>query len=258
MSLKKLQNDFLAAFVDGKLSEQFLQHIKSSQDLSDSDRLSIYQDSITEGLANALRELYPVCERLVGEDFFSGLAYEYIKRTPSLSPNLFNYGDCFPMFVLDFEATKELLYLPDVCCLEWALHGAYYAESQKPLDVDLLSKLGDEEKNALVLTLPPGSTLIASTYPIYHIWQANQSESNDETVSLDEGEDRLLVWRNDLDVCIDSLSENEWILLEAIEQRKNLGDISSLLTENMSIDEFTELLSHAAERGWVGGWVLAN
>jgi hypothetical protein len=261
MSLKKLQNDFLKAFMDKKMSSQFLQHIKKNQDLSEKDQLNIYQESIREGLANALREVYPVCQKLVGENFFSGMAYQYIERTPSLSPNLFNYGDCFPIFVSDFEPAKSLPYLPDMCCLEWACHCAYYAENQPASDLQVLSHLNDHERNDVVLKLPAGKTLIASVYPIHQIWEMNQKDypvEEDGVIYLDECDERLLVWRKEMAVTIDPLTESEWELLQAIEQKKPLGEICSLLTRNMSAEEFTQLLSHATQRGWIAGWVLAN
>lgn len=214
MLLEKLQNDFFNMFANEKASPAFLKYIRKAKDLSQRERLDIYQDSIKEGLANALRDIYPVCEKLVGDKFFTGMAYRYIEQTPSHSSNLFDYGKTFPSFVATFEPASSLPYLSDVCRLELACHEAYYAPDNQPIDVRALETINAAEQADTVFKLPTGSTLIQSPYPILRIWEANQDDyQGNEIVNLDEGGVKLLVWRQDMHIRMNLLSEKEWLLL---------------------------------------------
>ena len=50
-----------------------------------------YQGSVKGKLIRCLQEIYPVCERLVGEPFFAAMASRYASEHASTSPDL---GDC--------------------------------------------------------------------------------------------------------------------------------------------------------------------
>jgi len=253
MSLEELQNDFLQAFISNKSKPSFLKHIKKSQQLSQQDRLDIYQDSITECLANALREFYTVCEKLVGNLFFSGMAHSYIKQTPSHSPNLFDYGESFPTFVAEFKPAKSLLYLSDVCRLEWAWHRAYYAPDQQPLDFSELTKISEMSQNNLIFELPVTGTLIESTYPIHRIWEVNQERyQNKSDINLNEGGVKLLIWRKGIDLKIDLLTEKEWHLLSAINNHTPLDQLCVQLAKYDNTIDALQLLASVVRNGWIG------
>ena len=232
--LRKLQQQFRHDF--NQAGKNFSQHITSMPKLSSQQREELYFDSITECLAHGLREFYPVCEKLVGEDFFTGMAYEYIAEHPSGSPNLFDYGDQFADFVKHFAPAKELVYLSDVCKLEWAWHQAYYAEDMEILTAEVLSRIGQEESMKLIFTLSAGSTLIESAYPVEKIWRANQSGvTSDELINLDEGGVKLIVYRQDLDVVILPLSQEQWLFLQAVNQALPFAEICEQLATKVDV-----------------------
>lgn len=258
--LEQLQDDFLQSLTEKNGQPAFLKHIKNDGQLSAQDRLNIYHESITECMANALREIYPVCEKLVGEAFFTGMAYQYIQLTPSHSPNLFDYGHCFAAFASNFKPAQSLPYLPDICRLEWARHLAYYAAKQHVLDIGALAKITKEKaQHNIRFALPTESTLIQSDYPIYRIWETNQAgyQDNDGShIHLDEGNDHLIVWRKNNDVRIDCLTPNEWQLLHAISQGMRLGDITQQIMQQQLAVDITALLPKLIEHGWVAGFAI--
>jgi len=252
MQLRTLQNEFLQAFLEQNTASAFLKNIQKGQELSEQERLAIYQESITECLANALRETYPVCEKLVGDDFFSGMAYQYIEKNPSTSPNLFDYGDRFADFVFDFKPAQSLPYLSDVCRLEWAWHRAYYATNQRPMDFNLLANISTEHQADIIFKLPVGSTLLTSNFPIHRIWKTNQDMNQSESfIHLDEGAERLLIWRKNLDVNIEDLTEDEWQLLTEIAHHMKLGDVCE---KNALASDIIALLPKFIEYGWIIGF----
>ena len=79
------------------------QHILASQGMTSAQHVKIYKSAILGTLERALGNIYPVCQRLVGKEFFEGMARKYAYQTPSTSPDLANFGDEFAAFIADFE-----------------------------------------------------------------------------------------------------------------------------------------------------------
>lgn len=172
--LAELQRQFIKALNDNENQTKFSQTIQPNPKLPIKAIMAIYHGSITECLANALRETYPVCQKLVGNDFFTAMAYRFTEKNPSTSENLFHYGEPFPKFIRNFEPAKSLFYLGDVATLEWAWHIAYYQGISSRLDFN---------------------------YPIYRIWQVNQENyTGDQKVHLNHKPESLLVKRENQQV----------------------------------------------------------
>ena len=185
--------------------------------LNSAERLDIYRNNVLVGLGKVLQSCYPVIERLVGEDFFRFTAQQFIYSTPSRSGDLNQYGFEFPEFLQSFEPAAQLPYLPDVARLEWAHQHAYYALEHAPLDAQALSQVPPECYGVLKFQLHPSASLITSPYPVHKIWQVNQSDyDGDQIVDLDQGGDKLLVVRCDLNVTIEPLAGGEYQLLQAL------------------------------------------
>ncbi len=178
--------------------------------------LQVYRNNVFENLANALKAVYPVVERLVGTGFFGYVADSYIRRHPPASGNLHDFGDSFAEFLASFEPARELAYLPDVARLEWARHRAFHAAEHAALAIERLAAVPPVQYGQLQFRLHPSAQLIASDYPILRIWQVNQLEYTEEaTVNLAAGGVRLLVVRHGLEVIIESLSAGDDALLRA-------------------------------------------
>ena len=82
----------------------------------------VYRNNIIESLTTALKAIYPVTERLVGEGFFRYTTASYIPAHRPVSGNLHDFGEKFFSFLASFPPASELTYLPDVARLEWAMH----------------------------------------------------------------------------------------------------------------------------------------
>lgn len=178
--------------------------------------LQVYRNNVFENLANALKAVYPVVERLVGAGFFGYAADGYIRHQPPTSGNLHDFGDSFAEFLSNFEPARELVYLPDVARLEWAWHRAFHAAEHAPLAIERLAAVPSEQYGKLCFKLHSSAQLIASDYPILRIWQVNQPEyADDIAVNLTDGGARLLVARPALEVVIESLSAGDDALLRA-------------------------------------------
>lgn len=172
MSFAASQMEFAAALTDP--ARGMPAGIRTVRGLVDPARFNIYRNNVFVGLTNALAARFPVVRRLVGEEFFAGMARIYAGEKKPASPLMFRYGDGFPDFIADFGPAAGLSYLPDVARIEAAWTKAYHAMDVAPLDVTSLSAfVGDTGRRRLV---PHASaTLVSSPYPAGSIWEAHQS-----------------------------------------------------------------------------------
>lgn len=255
--LKKLQEHFYEAVFEGGSDKNAVskirKYINNTEGLSSIDHFNIYRNSITASLNRALGEIYPVCKKLVGNNFFNAMGKEYMRTTPSRSADLANYGEDFSDFIAGFEHAADLPYLPDVANLEWAWHRAFHAADETGLDTRRLTEVKENDKGQIVFKLPLSASLISSEYPVHHIWEVNQDDyTGDQTVNLDEGGIELLVWRKDYDMRIDTLEIKEWNLLNFIQQQKPFSE----LCDPEAGFETDSLLPHCVKQGWITGYHL--
>lgn len=185
--------------------------------LEPEQRLAIYRNNMLLGLTEALRDVYSVVNRLVGESFFNRLAQAYILDFPPQSGCLLNFGGRFAGFLSAFAPAQGLPYLPDVARLEWYCHEACHEADETGLDVSSLAGVPANLYGELRFRLHSTARFLASGYPVLRIWQSNQSGyTGDDRINLDEGGCRLLVFRPLLEVEIVQLGDPEYCFLTAL------------------------------------------
>ncbi len=215
ISLRELQLGFSEDVFSGG-GTGFDAQIKANG-LSGERRLQIYRNNTFASLTDALQKTYPVIFQLVGDGFFRYAAARYLGQYPSTSGDLHDFGGTFPAFLRTFEPAAELVYLADLADLEYACEQVFYAADHAPLDPLAMAEVPAARYGDLTFTLHPASRLLASAYPILHIWQVNQENYNgDPGVDLREGGVKLLVLRPHLEVEIQPLSAGEFALLHAL------------------------------------------
>ena len=216
--------------------------------LTEAKRLQIYRNNVFSSLTEALRAIYPVLGRLVGDIFFKHAAYQYIRGTPSASGNLHDFGASFADFLAVFPGAKELVYLPDVARLEWGYHRVFHAAGASALDPTRLSPVAIEEHGAIKFKLHPACYLLASDHPILRIWQVNQEDyQGDQHVNLDDGGVKALIFRRELDITVRALSAGEFVFLKAIGEGREFADVCDVaLAAEPSIDLATYLQQQVA------------
>jgi hypothetical protein len=183
--------------------------------------LQVYRNNVFTSLTDALAAVYPVVRRLVGESFFNQLARRYIRRYPSRTGNLHDFGEELPAFIATLADTRALAYLPDVASLEWAYDRVFHASDAEPLDVRRLAERGAVE--AMSFRLHPAVRLVASRYPVLAIWETNQQDDV-ATVDLAAGGDWLLVQRCSLERRIERLTPGEFALLHSLAEGAALAE----------------------------------
>jgi hypothetical protein len=252
-TLRELQHAFRAALLDD--DEAAAATVVRGDGLAPSARLAVYRHHVLTTLTAALESAYPVVCRLVDRAFFGWVADRYIRRHPPAGPVLSEFGESFAAFLASFPACRELPYLPDVARLEWALHAAQYAEDAVPLDLGQLAEIPPEAVPRLVFTLDPSLTLLASSWPIDRIWDANQPGAAPDTiVDLGAGGACLQVRRDGDDVSMRGLDPATHAFRAALAAEATLGDAAVAATEAAGEFDLATALQALFAEGLVTGF----
>jgi hypothetical protein len=166
-SLREMQLDFAAA----------LREPSAACAVLPLDNLSIYRNNAAISFRSALESSFPVIRRRVGDDYFRQLSVQYRARFPSRSGDLHWVGRDFPAFLLEHLHGSEYAWLADLARLEWSREQASIARIEAPLVADVLGRFAPAQLEHLVFTLQPSLSLVASDFPIFTIWTANQTEN---------------------------------------------------------------------------------
>src|SRR5512134_2655165 len=132
-------------------------------------RLAIYRNNVVHNYCEALRAVFPVVERLVGEEFFGHAARRYALACPSRSGDIQAFGESFPEFLAALPGAAGLPYLRDTARLEWLVHEAFHAAEHPGVDLELLAGVPAERYPELRFALHPSCRLLASPYPVHRI-----------------------------------------------------------------------------------------
>lgn len=194
--------------------------------LNPAAQVAIYRGSMQGSLTEILRATFPVCNRLVGDDYFAQLASAYIAKIPQQHPDITYYGVQFANFIQNSFAVHQLEYLADVALVEWACHVALNGTDIPQLDQVALSKVSQVRLPHLTFALDQASTLFYSPYPILRIWEVNQKDyQGEQKVDLGEGATHLLIHRRGLALCMTSLTTQTFKMLTYFSHGENFESV---------------------------------
>ncbi len=196
----------------------------------DARRFAVYRNNIAVGLRTALEARFPVTRRLVGDEFFRGMAGAFIAAEKPRSAVLIHYGAAFPGFVRDFAPAGELPYLPDVAALENAWVESYHAAEAEALPLAALGEVAPEQWEALRFRLHPAARVLHLATPAASIWAAHQGEGEPVPPAIWAAEDAL-VTRPDADVALRILPPGGYELFAALRDGAPLGAAAAPLLE---------------------------
>lgn len=185
-------------------------------------RFDVYRNNVHASLVDALADIFPAVQRLVGREFFRAAARLFLaKRMPS-SAALIAFGKGFPEFLDRFEPAATLPYLGDVARLELLWLDAYHAAEVPSLDPAALQD-GDDP-SGIRLRFHPSAALLSSGWPVFQIWRSNREDAEVMPIDLDAGPDFLMVFRTGGEVRVVSLSAGMHAFFERLAAGAALSD----------------------------------
>lgn len=238
MMLAASQDAFAAALFDP--GSPLPDGVTSARGGADETRFAVYRNNVFVGLTNALARRFPVTERLVGAEFFHGMARTYAQEHRPAAPLMFAYGGDFPDFIAAFAPAASLAYLPDIARLEVAWTDAYHAADAPPLAPADLATIPPEKLLAARLAPHPAARLIRSEYPIGTIWAAHQG---DEVARIrDWRAETVFVARPLLEVRVHVLPECDASFAAALVQGESLAEAGQAASSDPHFDFGTALV----------------
>jgi hypothetical protein len=206
----------------------------------DSRRFAIYRNNVAVGLIASLEMRYPVVRRLVGDEFFRGLARAFIARHKPASPVLIHYGADFPDFIAAFEPARDIVYLADVARLENAWVESYHSAEAAPLGVADLSNIDPERLADVVFEVHPSVRLLRLGHPAASIWAGHQGPGAPRPPETWAPEDALIA-RPEAEVTVRILPPGGLEFALALRSGGSLGEAATPLVES-AIDPISHLI----------------
>src|ERR1700722_13792177 len=164
MSLEQTQAEFIRFVYSPKVSDEQQRRVRDlflSQDKPDpGNGMKVYRGNLLFGMIQALKDTYPFCLALLGENNFNFLCREYIYSHPSTHPDLTRYGESLGEFLSGRPEVGAWPFLAEVAKLEWARDRAFYAAPEPTLSLAAIQDKGD------AFRLKSSVTVIESRYEI--------------------------------------------------------------------------------------------
>jgi uncharacterized protein len=178
------------------------------------DRWAVYARGLPVRIEEALQEDFPALGRILGGGPYRSLVARYVRACPPRSFDLGRAGDRLSRFLQNDPLTAELPFLPDLARMEWRLSRAFVAADVEPLAwVDLAGE--DPEAVAETpLAVRPGTALVRSQWPIHDLWSCREMPDDAVSVPLEGRPQRVLIWREGLEVRCRTVEETEARLVE--------------------------------------------
>jgi len=216
--------------------------------------LAVYRGNVVGASSKALAGTYPIVAKIVGGEFFDGLAREYLRRHPSTSGDLNEFGESFNDFVAAFPHTQDLPYLADVARMEWLAHRAHFAADAAALELARLGAVPAEAYGRLRLALAPACALMESRWPLARIWEVHQDDFEGEfSVDLDSGAQRILIYRRQFRVLVGALSPGGYRFLQAA---AGAASLAGALDSALAVEP--DFVLGAALAAWIEAGVIAD
>ncbi|MFC0349649.1 putative DNA-binding domain-containing protein [Undibacterium danionis] len=191
-------------------------------------RMAIYRGNLQAIWSKTLANAYPVLQQLVGEEFFTYLAFQYGRQYPSQSGDLNLFGDQFSDFLSLETTVKDYPYFASVANLEWNLHRAYYAENIPFISLSqFLSEVGELAQQYRLL-FHPAVALFQAEYAAAQIYLAHQVQP---VQTMDVALDTpccALISRPSWQLIVTPLDNTSFLTLMALQQGQTLGDALAL------------------------------
>jgi hypothetical protein len=256
--LRDIQQQFLSALFNQEPSPNILSVISETGARTAQQQFMSYRDSVIGGMIEAMAISYPVVKKLVGAQFFNHITYQFIRQTPSISPDLNNYGGNFSHYLETLDNLETVPYLYDVARLEWHWQCLINGSNAKPGNLHLLVDVEDSQTDNLLFKLSPHSGLLTSDYAVHKIWELNQDDHNfSESIDIEERVN-LFIWRNKLDMNITVINENQYLLLLLIEQNKIFSNVCVQYNAQYPDDDIGTLLSYCIQSGWIYSFSISQ
>ncbi len=187
-------------------------------------RLRIYRNNSAAAFEAALARTYPVLRKRVGVDYFAQLAREYRQQHPSRVGDLHYVGRDFPEWIGARHAGSDLAWLGDLARLEWACEESLVAAQDPPATIEALASVPGDALAGQRFRLQPSARRLASQYPVWSVWRANQGDDPGAPVDPAIGAEHVVLHCATEGLMLRKLPPSEWLFVDSLAAGATLGE----------------------------------
>jgi hypothetical protein len=141
------------------LQKQFMQQLQTAPA---DPRLKIYYDSSLGARLKALKNVFPACERIVGEQFFLQMITEFLENEASTYLTVDAQGQQLAKFIAKYVPACSVPYLSDLANLEWLWYQVFHGPNNPRNTYNLYQNAASDK---VLVRRVPGSQGIQSSIP---------------------------------------------------------------------------------------------
>ncbi|PHS40839.1 MAG: hypothetical protein COA91_03130 [Robiginitomaculum sp.] len=186
----------------------------------------VYRNNSVSAFVDVLQANYKTVYALVGPEYFSALALNYLEKFPARNRTLVGYGQDFYQMIEAQLQVHKLAYLASFAKLDRAWTLAHMAADTKSLSMAVLQEhaaAGGDLANYR-LGLKPDVNLVSNDWPVLALWSGLRDDIEiNSAVELVAKTEYVLVWRRELEVLYKDLSSGEFAFLSALQNKDTLG-----------------------------------
>ena len=242
--LVELQKEFWAALTCS--DSAVLTSICNEGKLKPSERIDIYRTNVRSLHVSVLMSVFPVCEKILGSDYFKQIAIKYVKENPSHSVDLNEYGDQFPNFIQRLIRQKPELadfqYLADLSQLEWQIQEVYFSADNIKFNMAEFQKACVNQAGEMIFSLQASVSILNSKYPIAELWGMHQSDAAEQEVIVSSQQEYLCVFRDEYQVSLRKINADLYDLMAGIQEGKTLTEIAEIFVDGHRLNAALEKL----------------
>jgi hypothetical protein len=238
MKQKDFNERFVKAISENKISENILDCLKDTKELTAFRALEVYREDYEARMTEALRNTYRATHSILGDDDFFSLALTYLKNHPSAFSDLDEYGHKFSTFLDTHALSDDYPFLPQLARFEWTFRDVFHVKEIRGLNAIQLQESLSDEKNKL--TLVPSACLMDFSYAIDQIYSLKDSEEAPENFQYD-GHSYILLFKKNSLVKMHTLSKNQWSFVNFFHTPCSLLECIQNAPATMTPEEMQEL-----------------
>ena len=218
-----MNNLFKTALLTDDL--QFYREIKAPTQQEQEVRLNVYRNNVVVSLIDALSDIFPVTEAVVGDEFFRAMARVYLLEQQPTSPVISEYGAGFSNFIRYFPPVESLPFLADLATLEQTMLTLTNSEEYETLDHEAVAAAFSSvnDPSHLQLSIPPTTQILTSPFAIGSMYNLHFSDDNRSFSDIDiNNNEYLLLAKSHLYAQLHVIQEDEAIFMKNLKLEKHL------------------------------------
>jgi len=248
--LAECQSKFWSAL--NKTDSEILEFVCGDKGFDASSRLDVYRTTARSVHVSVLSSIYPVCHKILGDDYFKLIAKKYFIAYPSTNPDLNDYGEYFARYIAELIDQRyelsEFLYLSDLVKLEWSIHQAYYCQNNLPFDMHKFQYQCEQYQGEVKIGLAHGIELLKSQYPISLIWQQHQQDVGLNEIEAIKQDELICVYRENFQATYELVDEHVYKLMSAVQRNLTLLEVAELFDDS---EELNSALAYCMNKQWL-------